>query len=238
MRYVTLVLIGFLVILGCGPATAGEKPRLGVLRFTNQTHVGWWNASMARDMQDMLIAELASMGTFRVLERKELGAVLREQDLGASGRISQSTRARIGKVTGAKYLVAGTVTSYEESTSGTGGGISFAGISIGGKQTKAYMAIDVKVIDAETGEVYDARTVEANSSSGGLDLGLSFSGFSGNLGGFEKTPAGKAIRACVMEVAEYLDCSLNQGKNAPCMADYNAKESRRRQRTKSSITLE
>jgi curli biogenesis system outer membrane secretion channel CsgG len=186
----------------------------------------------------MLINELASMGSFRVLERKELGAVIKEQDLGASGRISKSTRSKIGNITGAKYMVAATVSAYEESSKGTGGGISFGGISLGGKQEKAYMAIDLKVIDVETGEIADHRTVEANSTSGGLDVGLSFSGFSGNLGGFEKTPAGKAIRACIMETAEYLDCSLNQGKDASCMADYNAKENRRREKTKSSISLE
>ena len=231
------MVIGFL-LLTLGSAFANEKPRIGVLRFTNQTHVGWWSSGMGHDMQDMLINELASMGSFRVLERKELDAVIREQDLGASGRVRKSTRAKLGRITGAKYLVAATVSSYEERTKGTGGGISFAGISIGGRQEKAYMAVDLKVIDVESGEIVDHRTVEANSTGGGLDLGLSFSGFSGNLGGFEKTPAGKAIRACIMEIAEYLDCSLIEGKNAPCMDDYNAKERTRRKRTKSSINLE
>ena len=226
------------VVFTLGSAFAKEKPRIGVLRFTNDTHVGWWTSGMGHDMQDMLINELASMDSFRVLERKELDSVIKEQDLGASGRIRRSTRSKIGNITGAKYLVAATVSSYEESTSGTGGGISFAGISLGGKQEKAYMAVDLKVIDVETGEIADHRTIEANSTSGGLDMGLNFSGFSGNLGGFEKTPAGKAIRACVMEIAEYLDCSMIEGKNAPCMDDYNAKERTRRKKTKSSISLE
>jgi curli biogenesis system outer membrane secretion channel CsgG len=232
-----VMVIGFL-LLTLVPAFAKEKPRMGVLRFTNQTHVGWWTSGMGQDMQDMLINELASMDSFRVLERKELDAVIKEQDLGASGRIRKSTRSKIGNITGAKYLVAATVSAYEESTKGTGGGISFSGISLGGKQEKAYMAVDLKVIDVGTGEIADHRTVEANSSGGGLGIGLNFSGFSGNLGGFEKTPAGKAIRACVMEIAEYLDCSLNEGKKAPCMDDYNAKEQTRRKKTKSSISLE
>jgi hypothetical protein len=54
----------------------------------------------------------------------------------------------------------------------------------------------------------------------------------------EKTPTGKAIRACIMEIAEYLDCSLTKGKNDPCMQEYKEKESKRREKTKKSIKLE
>ena len=238
MKRIILMLVVFMVCFSTASVMAEEKPRLGVLRFTNQTHAGWWSGSMANDMQDMLIAELATMGSFKVLERKELDAVIKEQDLGTSGRISKSTRANIGKITGAKYLVAASVAAYEESTSGNDGGLSFGGISVGGKKTKTYMAVDLKVIEVETGEIADVRTVEARADSGGMNLGLSLGGFSGSLGGHEKTPAGKAIRACIMEIAEYLECSMVQGKDAACMEDYNAKETKRREKTKKSISLD
>lgn len=233
---VALVLSLSFIIVAQG--FAKEKPRIGVLRFTNQTSAGWWRGGVGRELQDMLIAELASLKCFRVLERKELGAVLKEQDLGASGRVSKSTRAKIGKLTGAKYLVAATVSAFEESTSGAGGGISFKGISIGGKKGQAYMAVDLKLIEVETGEIYDSRTVEATSKSGGLSLGLSRWGFSGNLAGHKKTPTGKAIRACIMEIAEYLECSITKGKEDPCMEEYKAKEGKRREKTKKSIDLD
>ena len=217
---------------------AAEKPRLGVLRFTNQTHAGWWGGSVGRELQDMLIAELASLKVFRVLERKELDAVIKEQDLGASGRVSKKTRSKIGNITGAKYLVAATVSAFEKKTSGGGGGISFKGFSIGGKKDSAYMAVDLKVIDVETGEIADVRTVEATSKSGGLKFGVHRGGFGGSLGGYKKTPTGKAIRACIMEIAEYLECSLVMGQNHRCMDAYDAKEGRRREKTKGSIDLE
>jgi len=109
---------------------------------------------------------------------------------------------------------------------------------LGGKKTKTYMAVDLKVIEVETGEIADVRTVEARSDGGGMNIGLNLGGFSGSLGGHEKTPAGKAIRACIMEIAEYLDCSMVQGKDAACMDDYNAKENKRREKTKKSISLD
>jgi len=42
----------------------------------------------------------------------------------------------------------------------------------------------------------------------------------------------------VMEISEYLECSLTKGKNDSCMAEYEAKESKRRGTTKKSIDLE
>jgi len=237
MKRILLIALCLMLFLA-SKSMAETKPRIGVLRFTNDTHAGWWKASVGTELQDMLVSELASTKSFQVLERKEIDAVLGEQDLGASGRVSKSTRAKIGKIKGAKYLVAATVSSYEEDTSGTGGGIGFAGFSIGGKKDKAYIAVDLKVIDTETGEIADARTVEASSSSGGLSLGGGVGMFHGSLSQYKKTPAGKAIRACIIEISDYLECSLVKGKDSGCMDEYAAKESSRREKTKKSIELE
>ena len=219
-------------------ALAQAKPRLGVLRFTNDAHAGWWSGTAGRDLQDMLAAELVSLGSFQVLERKELEAVMSEQDLGASGRINPKTAAKIGKLKGARYLVAGTVSAFEEGTSGQGGSVSVFGLSVGGSKAKAYMAVDLKVIDTDTGEIVDARTVEATSESKSQSVGVAVPFVSTGFQKHEKTPTGKAIRACIIEIAEYLDCSMTKGKDDPCMQEYKGKESGRRERTKKSIKLE
>jgi len=233
--FLMIICLTFVVV---SEGFAKEKPRIGVLRFTNETSAGWWSWKVGRELQDMLASELVSTKAFQVLERKEIDAVLGEQDLGESGRIDQSTKAKIGKIKGAKYLVAGTVSAFEEETSGTGGGIGILGFSIGGKKEKAYMAVDVKLIDTTTGEIADARTVEASSSSGGLSLGASSGIFSGSLSKYEKTPTGKAIRACIIEIAEYLECSIVKGKDDACMQQYAEKEGKRKEKTKKAIELE
>ncbi|ABL65735.1 CsgG/HfaB family protein [Chlorobium phaeobacteroides] len=239
MRIKALLLFLFLVSFSLvSEGLAQEKPRIGVLRFTNNTYATWWRGGVGTDLQDMLISELASTNSFRVLERNELDAVIREQDLGASGRINPGTRSKLGKITGAKYLVAATVSAFEHNTSGGGGGISYGGISLGGKQDKAYMAVDLKVIDVQTGEIYDARTVEATSKSSGISVGVYRGGFGGHLNQYKDTPVGKAIRACVIEIAEYLECSLVEGKNSGCMDEYNQKDRKRREKTKESIKLD
>lgn len=238
MKKVLIGLALVFLLVTVSETFSAEKPRLGVLRFSNQSHAYWWTGTAGRELQDMLIAELAAMKSFKVLERKEIDAVIKEQDLGASGRVSKSTRSKIGNITGAKYLVAGTVSAFEKHTSGGGAGISYGGFSIGGAKERAYIAVDLKVVSVETGEIADVRTVEATSKSGGLRLGLHKWGFGGSLSQHKKTPAGKAIRACIMEIAEYLECSLINSKHSNCMAEYDAKESARREKTKGAIDLE
>jgi curli biogenesis system outer membrane secretion channel CsgG len=216
---------------------AQEKPRVGVLRFTNHTSAGWWSASVGRELSDMLASELVSQGSFEVLERGEIDAVLGEQDLGEGGRLDAATKAKIGKIKGAKYLVAGTVSSYEQNTSGGGGGVSIGGLSLGGKKEKTYVAVDVKVIDTETGEIVDARTIEGEASGSGMGGSLSIAGVSLHGGGFEKTPAGKAIRGCIVYISDYLECSLVRGKDDRCMQKWDDMDKARRERTRGAIDI-
>jgi len=115
-------------------AAADDEIRIGVLRFTNQTAAGWWRGSVGTELQDMLASELVSTKAFSVLERKEIDAVLGEQDLSASGRVSSSTKVKMKKLKGAQYLVAGTVSAYEEDVSGQKGGVRFKGVSLGGQK--------------------------------------------------------------------------------------------------------
>jgi len=219
-----------------GTAMAASKPVLAVNEFKNETSAAWWYGGAGRDLADMLTNELAGTGKFKMVEREKLAAVLDEQDLADSGRVSKKTGAQIGKLTGAKYIVTGSLSAFESDVKGTGGGVSFRGISVGGKKEDAYLAVDLRVIDTTTGEIEFTRTVEARASSGGLAVGVYRGGFGGNLSKYEKTPTGKAIRAVIMEISEYLSCAMvDQGD---CMAEYQAKESSRREKTKKSIKLD
>ena len=226
------------VLVPAFATAAQEKPRLGVLRFTNHTSAGWWSASVGRELSDMLASELVSQGSFEVLERGEIDAVLGEQDLGEGGRLDAATKAKIGNIKGAQYLIAGTVSSFEEGTRGSGAGIRVKGLSVGGRKDKSYIAIDIKVIDTTTGAIADARTIEAESTGQGLDAGVNLRGVSLNGDTFKRTPAGKAIRACVIYISEYLDCSLVQGQDAGCMKKWNDMDRKRRERTKGTIDIQ
>ncbi len=239
MKKVLFFILVFTIFTGATVALAQEKPRIGVLRFTNNTRAHWWSNTTAAELQDLLINELASTRSFRILERKELGSAISEQQLSESGLVDSSSRVKAGRIKGAQYLIAATVSAYEESGS-EGGGLNYQGFTLGGGKKTAYIAVDLKVIDAETSEIIDSRTVEATSTSGGMRIsgpsGL-VPGLSGSLGREAKTPTGKAIRGCIIEITEYLECSLVL-KDDECMKKYSGKETRRRQKSKSSILLD
>jgi len=235
----TFLTVSLLMAFFCQPLSAeGDKLRVGVLRFTNQTAAGWWSGSVATELSDMLASELVSTRAFSVLERNEIDAVLGEQDLSASDRVSAKTKVQMKKLKGAQYLIAATVSAYEDDVSGKKGGIAFKGLSLGGGKNKAYLAVDLKVIDTETGEIVDARTIEATAKGSALEAGLSIRNFSVGGESYKKTPTGKAIRACIVYIVEYLECSMVKGKDDDCMEKWDEMESKRKEKTKDSIDID
>lgn len=232
------LVVGVVLALVAGSAfAAGDgRPTIGVAEFTNQSGAAWWHGGVGWELSDMLSNELSSSGDFHVVERQKLQNVMEEQNLAASGRVAKGTGAKIGKLTGAQYLITGTVSAFEENTAGTGGGFMIKGIALGGKKSEAYMAVDLRVIDTTTGDVAYSRTVEGRSSSSGMSVGVYRGGFGGNLAHEEKTPAGKAIRAALVEATDYLDCVMV--KRGSCIDEFNAKEQKRRAGDKKALKLD
>lgn len=232
----SLILGICMAALTAGVAQA-EKPVMGVAEFTNEvTGMHWWNPDVGWELSGMLTNELAATGAFSMVERSKLEHVLSEQNLAASGRIEPGTGAKMGKLAGAQYLVMGTVTAFEEGTKGTGGGIGFKGIRVGGKKGESYIAVDLRVVNSTTGTIEYVRTVEARAKSKGISVGAYRGGFGGSLAKEEKTPTGKAIRAVVVEIADYLNCAMVRQDG--CMAEFDAKEARRRESLKKGISLD
>jgi curli biogenesis system outer membrane secretion channel CsgG len=231
------LVLGAFALAPQAQAAKAAKPRIAVIEFTNNSGAAWWSGGVGWELSGMLSNELASTRAFTVLDRKQIQKTLEEQNLGASSRVSAGTGARMGKVLGAKYLVTGTVSAYEENVSDTGGGISFGGVSVGGKSESAYMAVDIQVIDAETGAIAYTRTVEGRSKGGGMSLGLSRGGFGGQLASQNKTPAGKAIRAALIEASDSMECYMVT-KSKRCIAAFEAKEDKRRASATGALKLD
>jgi curli biogenesis system outer membrane secretion channel CsgG len=225
-------------LLFIATTAAADKPTIGVKEFKNEVAaISWWNSEMSQDLAGMLANELAATNKFKVVERKKLDAIMDEQDLAASGRVKKNNKAaKTGELTGAQYMVFATVSAFDSKSRGTGGGLSFKGISVGGKKEDAYMAIDLRVVDTTTGEVEFVRTVEARATSYGVGGGYYRGGWSGELAKYENTPTGKAIRGTIIEAVDYLTCAMVDQDD--CMSEYQAKETARRDKTKKSIKLD
>ncbi len=229
----------FMALVVSSAVTAREAPTMtvAVIDFTNQTSsASWWGGGVGRQLASVLSNELSATGSFKVIERQKIDAVLAEQDLASSYRMRPGSSPHTGNVTGAQYLITGAVSAYTEDTSNTGGGLNIAGFRVGGGKSEAYVAIDLRVIDAETSEVVYSRTVEGRSSSGGVKLRGYVGGVGGDFDHSKKTPASKAVRAALIEATDYLDCAMV--KRNGCEARYDAKDQRRRDGNRQTLDLD
>ncbi len=182
----------------------------------------------------MLINELAAGKAFHVLERQELYLLLEQKFTEALLTDARTTKLKPGKIRGIRYFIVATVSAFEESTSGSGTVAGFPDFSSGEEQNKAYVAIDLKVIDREAGTITDSRSLSATSLQ--IIPARNVSRFQGSLSKREKTPVGKAIRNCIIETARYLECSLAK-KNKQCVKKYEDLTAKRKEKSKALIQL-
>lgn len=82
------------------------RPTLAVLPFTIGEGVGRVGELHAGDI---LATVLFKTGRFELVERAKLDQILAEQKLGRSGKVDESTAARVGQLSGASMVVFGTV---------------------------------------------------------------------------------------------------------------------------------
>src|SRR5574341_742288 len=90
-----------------GPDT---RPGIAVLPFHNGGSYGQDKENfdaLEVGIAAMLISELSSNPAARIVEREDIQKILEEQNMGSSGRVDPQTAARIGKLVGARYVVAG-----------------------------------------------------------------------------------------------------------------------------------
>jgi curli biogenesis system outer membrane secretion channel CsgG len=190
----------------------GPQARIAVSRFTDKTRKGWYSRDVGDGMADMLATALFHTNRYIVLERQQLGDVLREQDLGASGRVKQDTAAPIGEIEGAELLITGAVTEFEGAASGAGGGVGgWGGGVVGavlGAYKKAHMAIDVRVIDTRTSRIVAVTSVEGSATDisglGALGGAVGGGALGGALSGWSKTPTEKALRICIQKSVDFV----------------------------------
>jgi len=194
----------------------GPKARMAVGEFQDKTAKGGWSGGwlgmfgidfreIGDGMRDMLTTALFNSNRFIVLEREQLETVLKEQDLGAAGRIKKETAAPVGEIYGAELIITAAVTEFEGGAQGVGGGTRVLGVTVGGGLKKAHMAIDVRIIDAKTSQIVGATTVVGNATSFAAGGATNIGGaLPVGLGGFSKTPTERAIRICIEKAVEYI----------------------------------
>jgi curli biogenesis system outer membrane secretion channel CsgG len=149
--------------LATAPAVAHDaRPTVAIYEFRSGV-----SEIAARAATDMFVTALVQSGRFHVMERSRLNeGVVREKQLNASG----ATTGDIGstQLHGVRYLFEGTLSEANASQDQHASGVSIGGMEIGTGRNRDAIAIDVRVLDASTGEVMDVitvhRTIDATQS--------------------------------------------------------------------------
>src|SRR5512134_639590 len=180
-----------------------KRPLIAVMDFDYGTVNNWWGQyDIGKGMADQVVNALLEDGSFRVIERKKLDTVLAEQDFAASDRADPSAAklAKMGKVLGVKYILAGSITKF--ATESRGGGVRVKGIGLGGKKAKSEVALTARVIDATTGEIVaSAKGLGESSKGGGFDFSKGGFGVGTNSEEWRQSGLGDAQeKACTMFV--------------------------------------
>jgi curli biogenesis system outer membrane secretion channel CsgG len=206
------------------PAAQGQssRPTVAILDLEFGAVQKWWegNWDIGKGVADLVVDGLVEDGSYRVIERKKLDAILAEQNFSNSDRADPGAKtvAQLGKALGVKYLLVGSITKFgtENKNLGVGGGgfgrLGGALGSVGTKKGKATVALAIRVIDTSTGEIMASAKGEGESKRSGLMLGGGGAGTGGggfggiNMGSsdFRETILGEATEAAVKMTVEKL----------------------------------
>ena len=172
-------------------AQSTGKVRVAVMNFENNSTWSYWGDNLGKAAADELVTQLFQTGSFSVIERAQLEALLVEQDLGASGAVDTSTAARIGQLLGVQLILTGSITQF--SIERTSGGFRSLGVSV----SRAESVLDVRLVNTTTGEIMLAESGEGRKTFGGV-----FFKGAGLERQFDAGIAQEALRPAIEQVTE------------------------------------
>jgi curli biogenesis system outer membrane secretion channel CsgG len=157
---------------------------------------------------DMFTTALVQSGAFAVAERQRLVPDLTvEKQLNAQHFTSGDTATK--QIAGARYIFEGTVSNLTGSDDQSDGGVSLGGMTLGGSGAKGELAIDVRIVDVDSGTVIDSIEVHKPirsrakhvSGVGNFLSSVSHSNFpldaDASADSAHQDNVGKALRACI-----------------------------------------
>jgi len=172
-KYLSIFLAAFVFSM-TGPVSAAET--MGVLSFQNpQKELFPTAAEAAADAVTMI---LMKNRRYALIERSRIDAIISEQSLGATGAVNSSQAAEIGKISGCKYIVIGSITELRQTKGmekktrqtcitigcilGVFPGIIFKAIT----QTRGnVVGLSLKVVDTVTGQIKYVGTGTGNDDT-------------------------------------------------------------------------
>ena len=165
----------FLVVGWTQTATAEEEVegtdriRIAVMGLENHSSWNYWGDNLGDAAADELVTQLFKTGTFSLVERSQLDAILAEQNLGQSGRVNPSQAAEIGRLLGVQVILTGSITKFSIDKKGGGFGRFRADYS------EAETNLDIRMVRTDTAEIMFADEGKGKVRLGGVRIkGVNF----------------------------------------------------------------
>ena len=176
---------------------------------------------------DIFTTALIQTGQFRVVERNRLNqGVGYEKQLNGAGMTTGDAAQH--RLRGARYIFEGTVSEANAGEQQQQAGVNIGGLNLGGAKNKDTIAVDVRIIDADTGDVLDSISVSKaiDSAAAGIGGTAGFVGTLASMTGHTASPltpdvnvqtshkegVDRALRACietsVLALIKRLDLSV------------------------------
>ena len=152
-RAFALLALYIATILTTTPSYSSDLPVVGISTITSTVDDRRVNAKNL-NFQAMLETQMAKVGRFKLIERSRVDEVLAEQNL--NNAVGDKGTAGGGfYIAGIDYLVFGSITKLGQTTSDVGTG------NFRTRKVTTEMAVDVRVVDAATGEIRRAESADA-----------------------------------------------------------------------------
>jgi len=203
--------------LGSAETFAQERSRVAVLDFEFASIQRWWegNWDIGSGIADMIVEELVNDGTYSVIERTRLDAILAEQDFSNSDRANPLSAAAIGRILGVDAIVIGSVTQFgmeREGRSVGGLGRLTRGLvnRVGQQSGKAAVQLTARMVNTDSAEILVAGEGEGRSDRSGLLLAagggtpLGWASLSMTSSNYRETIMGEATEAAVEQLTGQL----------------------------------
>ena len=154
-------------------ADLSDNPTIAVLPFVNKAAVSeGLNFADASITSEFVIEKLTDSHRFyNVIERENTTAIINEHTFNMSIMVDPISAVQIGKMLGAQYLIAGSITGLSTKTSELGYENSAAG-SAGGEKNTVIANVSARIIEVETGRIVLAASGTGESASTHMEFTL------------------------------------------------------------------
>jgi curli biogenesis system outer membrane secretion channel CsgG len=172
-------------------------------------HWDWWRDHLGDAFKEMLADELVKSGKVELYERETIKDIYSDEHELVNS--DEDVSLKKGKFKKAKYTFVGAVTEYEFCADKKGGSVNVGGLAslfgtpvpdfeIGLAKATAKIAVDIRLIDTETGRVVKTAKGTGIREMNDFNVGTEVLDYSSA----SNTPMGEASREAIAQAAKEL----------------------------------